>query len=168
VSVTIHYFFNYPKSLLETAEDINGWIGCNLRPYEGDEKDLFSMLLGMEFSLRSAEGFDNDKGMDFESFSYYLGFRTPVPNADARPIQLPAILTVIYALHNCLGITGTLVFDLQILLARYGEKDVPGLGRRLFDLLSSTPFISFQSHLGILSKRLPDNWQEFYRGPILV
>lgn len=162
MSVVIDYFFNYPKDLQELAADINTTLGCNLSPYEGDPQDYFSRFLSMEFSLSSSEYLVNDRELDFENFRYELGFRTPWGGADARPIQLPAILLVIYALHRWLGITGMLVYDVQILLARYVEREIDGAGRRLFDVISSTPFLSFQAHLDIVKRRLPDDWQGYY------
>jgi hypothetical protein len=163
MSIHISYFFNYPKNLQALAADINTWIGCNLSLYEGDEQDYYARFLGMEFSLRPAEGYENDRELDFENFRYQLGFRTPVPDAGARPIQLPATLVIVYALHHSLRITGMLVYDTDILLARYAEREIEGwYGRRLFDVVSETPFISFPAHLNIVRKRLPQSWQEFY------
>ncbi|HET9493060.1 MAG TPA: hypothetical protein VFR15_02400 [Chloroflexia bacterium] len=163
MSVHISYHFNYPKDLRGLAADINTWIGCNLSPYDGNELDsYYARFLGMEFSLRSAEGYVNDGELDLENFSYQLGFRTPVPDAGMRPTQLPAILVVVYALHHSLGITGMLVYEVESLLARYVEREIDGYGRRLFDVLSETPFISFPAHLNIVRKRLRESWQNFY------
>lgn len=119
MSVNICYFFNYSKSLPELAEDINERLGCSLAPYEGDPEDFFERFLSMDFSLHTAEGYVNDNELDLENFKYQLGFRTPAGGADARPIQLPAMAMVTYALHRWYGVTGILVYEVQILLARY-------------------------------------------------
>jgi hypothetical protein len=63
----------------------------------------------MEFSLRTTSHLENDREVDFESFQYILNFRTAVGAAGARPIQLPAIALVVFALHRRLEIAGMLV-----------------------------------------------------------
>ena len=168
MSATINYFFNYNGSLLELASATNTWLGCNLAPYEGNQELFFSRFLSMEFSLSSADHLENDGELDFENFQYELGFRTPVPDATARPIQLPAILVVVYALHRSLDITGLLVYEVDIPLARYVEQEIDGYGQRLFDVISGTPFVSFQSHLGIVARQLPQDWQDFYDNQFII
>jgi hypothetical protein len=161
MSVTIDYFFNYSKPLPELAKDVNECLGCSLAAYEGDPDDLFDRFLSMEFSLHVADSYENDRELDFENFRYALGFRTPWGEADARPIQVGAMAIVIYALHRSLGITGILVFDMQTLLARYEEREIPEYGKRLYDVLSDSAFVSLSSHLEKLKARLRDYWKEF-------
>ncbi|HEX8681734.1 MAG TPA: hypothetical protein VF707_05430 [Ardenticatenaceae bacterium] len=162
MSVTIQYFFNSPKDPEELGRDINNCLGCSLAPYEGDPEDLFDRFLSMEFTLQIADEYVNDKELDLENFGYYLDFRTPVGDADARAIQVPAMLMVIFALHRCFGITGILVFDVQILLARYEERAISGYGKRLYDLVSDTVFLSFPAHLNAIGARLPDKWRKTF------
>jgi len=168
MSATINYFFNYNGTLLELASAMNMWLGCNLAPYEGNQEFFFSRFLSMEFSLSSAEHLENDGELDFENFQYELGFRTPLPDASARPIQLPTILVVVYALHRSLDITGLLVYGVDTLLARYFEQDIDGYGRRLYDVISDTPFVSFQAHLDTIARKLPKDWQDFYDNPFII
>jgi len=156
MSQTLEYFFNYPKPLSELAEDVNNCLGCSLSPYENDPEDLFDRFLSMEFSLHTADGYENDRELDFENFHYQLSFRTPWPDADAHPIRLPAMLIVAYALHRKYGIVGMLVSNMQRLLTRYEERAIPEFGNRLFDVVSDTPFINFEAHLQTVSKRCYD------------
>jgi hypothetical protein len=162
MSLTINYYFNYPKSLPELAEEVNAHLGCSLAPYEGDAQDLFDYFLGMEFSLSSAQGLENDGELNFESFQYEISFRTPLWNAGIRPIQLAAMACIIYALHHYKGITGMLVYDRQALLARYEEHDIPEYGKSLYDMVSETPFVRLAEHLDILKKRFSEEDQVIF------
>lgn len=110
----------------------------------------------MEFSLNEVGYLENDRNLDFESFKYELDFRTAWGNAQMRPIKLPAMLMVIYTLHQLYGITGMLVYDVQILLARYEEHNIEELGKCLFDSISKTLFIDFLEHLRLVNKQLPE------------
>jgi hypothetical protein len=51
---------------------------------------------------------------------------------------------------------GMLVYDIQQLIARYEQRDVPEFGKRLYDHVSNTLFTDFLEHLNVLKKRLPD------------
>ncbi len=153
MSVSVEYFFNYPKGLAELAADVNACLGCNLAPYEGEAENLFDRFLSMELSLRPAEGFDNDPELEFEQYAYYLDFRVSASELDALTIQIPAMLTVVYALYRLLEITGMLVYDTQHLLARYEEREFPD-GRCLYDRVSDTVFLEFSDHLRQIEQRL--------------
>jgi hypothetical protein len=153
MSVEIGYFFNSDKNLLELKEDINNCLGCSLAPCEADSENLLDWFLGMEFSLCEVNHLENDGELNFEDFKYELNFRIAWGNAQMRPILLPAILTVIYALHKWHGITGMLVYEVQILLARYEERDDENLGRCLFDSVSKSLFVDFSEHLRVISNR---------------
>jgi hypothetical protein len=161
MSYKIGYLFNYPQDLAQTAKDINECLGCSLAPYLGDTDHWFDRFLSMEFSFGKIEGFENEGELDFENFRYEINFRTAVGAARARPIQLPAIATVVYALYRWLGITGILVFDMQILIARYEERDIQDWGKRLYDVVSDSPFIGFGAHLSLLEQRMPDKWRMY-------
>lgn len=156
MSITIDYFFNYPETMEQTAEDINTWIGSRLEPYQGDPSDLFCRFLGMEFSL-SEHTMKDDGELDFQTFQYEIGTRTPAPEADFRLIQLPVMAFLAFALYRKLGITGILVYDGQRLLARYVERGDSKTGSPgLFDTISDK-FVTFPSHLADLGQLMPEN-----------
>jgi hypothetical protein len=164
MSITIDYFFNFPKPIDQTAEAINTWIGCNLGPYQDDPGDLYSRFLGMEFTLWE-HTLENDGELDYESYKYAIGIRTPIPEAEFRMLQLPTMAFLVFALHRKLGITGMLAYDVQVLLGRYEEKEHPeNHAQELFDSVSNK-FVSFPSHLEDLWKRMPSdesllNWEK--------
>ncbi|HXG63604.1 MAG TPA: hypothetical protein VNO70_00765 [Blastocatellia bacterium] len=164
MSITIDYFFNDDRSLPELAEEINDWLGCQLSPYQNDPNDFFCRLFGMEFAL-SEHRLENDGELDFQNYRYELGIRTPLPDADFRPFQLPVMALVAYALYSRLRITGILVFDVQLLLARYKERLNPGTNTvHLFDEVSNE-FVSYPKHISDLVRRMPENsfsaaWEE--------
>ena len=126
MSICVDYFFNHPSELTALAKDINGWVGCSLAPYEGDPEDLFCRFFAMELSL-SKHSFENDRDLSFEDFSYRLGIRSPIPEADLRAMQIPAVAFIAYALFRRMGIVGMLVYDAQSLLARYAARVEGGL-----------------------------------------
>ena len=155
MSITIDYFFNHSDSLFELAKNVNLQLGCSLAPYEGDSEDLFCRFFGMEFSLSRHE-LENDDECNFEDYIYELGFRVPAPNGDLRSVQLPAITLVAYTLYHRMNLTGMLVYDTQILLANYEERQEPESNRpELYDSVSGR-FISFPAHFETLQKRLPE------------
>lgn len=160
MSCTINYFFNYPQDLAQTAEDINECLGCSLAPYLGNTDDWFDIFLSMEFSF-GEHRLGNNGELDYENFRYGIDFRTSAGASAARPIQLPAIAAVVYALYRELGITGILVFDVQILIARYEEREIQDRGKGLYDVVSDNPFVGFGAHLRLLEQRMPD-WWRFY------
>ena len=156
MSVSVEYFFNYPKDLAELAQDVNACLGCTLAPYEGQAESLFNRFLSLEFSLCPAVGFVNDRELEFEQYAYYLDFHVAAGELDAMTIQIPAMLAVVYALYRSLGITGMLVYDTQRLLARYEERQFPD-GRCLYDIVSDTAFLDFSDHLRQIEQRFPEN-----------
>lgn len=153
MSITVDFFFNHPNNLAETAKSINGWLGCSLTPYEDDQENLFCRFLAMEFSL-SEHNLENDRDCNFEDYGYELSFRTPIPDSDFRIIQIPAIALVIYTLFSRMGITGMLVYDVQLLLAKYEERILSETGQKgLFDVISNES-ISFPKHFVMLQEYL--------------
>ena len=158
MSVEIGYFFNYPQNLISTANEINVCIGCDLVPYQSDAQDWFSRFLGMELSLGTTEYLENDRELDFENFSYTLNLRTSWAASELRPLQLPAVASIVFALHQSYGIAGMLVYDLQILLARYESRVHSKRGQTLHDVLCDAPFVGFGSHLKRLEARMPQDW----------
>ncbi len=154
MSITIDYYFNHSDDLPELAKNINAWLGCSLSPYEGDPEDLFCRFLAMQFTL-SKHNLENDGECAFEDYKYELGFRVPVPDGDLRIIQLPAIALIVYTLHYRMKITGMLVYDVQILLAKYEERlNTENDSLEIYDTIS-LEFVSFPAHFETLKKRLP-------------
>lgn len=167
LSVVISYFFNSNiDDLAVQATQINEVIGSNLSPYQGDSGNYFDQFLGMEFSLFKADGDDGSlpshDSPEFGKYKFELDFRTSLADAPARAVQLPAMLIVVHTLHRRLGVTGSLVYDNQRLLAKYEERDMSGYGMRLFDVVSNTPFVAVRPHLNVLHALLPSTWQESY------
>jgi hypothetical protein len=64
------------------------------------------------------------------------------------------LLTIVYVLHDRLGYAGIVVHDLQILLARYMERD-SGTDKRFVDVLSDTSPLDYESHLHAVWSRCP-------------
>lgn len=155
MSITIDYFFNHSDDLPELTRNINAWLGCSLARYEGNTKVLFCRFLAMEFSL-STHDLENDRELDFETYKYNLGFRVPAPDADLRISQLPAMALVAYTLFRRMKITGMLVYDVPILLARYEARFEPKSNKpEIYDTLSGE-FAGFPKHFETLRKRLPE------------
>jgi hypothetical protein len=147
VSITIEYYLNSSLELPALAEQLSSALGCDLKPYEGNENDYFARFMGMELSLEPYTE-ENDGDLEFEAYNHQLSFRTSWGGAHWRPIQLPTMLAAIYVLHQRFGYTGMLVYDLDILLARYDEQFV--------DTLSGTSLTDFTAHLTAVTSRLPD------------
>jgi hypothetical protein len=160
MSIYIEYFFNSPKSISELAKDINACVGCSLALTESDPDNFYwCNFLSMElyFNEHKYDDPDDVKEIDVENFKYQLSIRTSVGDADARPVQLPAMALLIYALHRWYAITGILVYAGQVLLARYEERDTLDYGKRLYDSLSGMAFIKLSDHLAILKGQFPES-----------
>lgn len=154
MSITVDYFFNHSNDLPKLAKNINGWLGCSLAPYEGAPEDLFCRFLAMEFSL-SKHNLENDDELDFENYRYEIGFRTPVPDGNLRILQLTTIALIAYTLYRQMKIVGMLVFDVQILLAKYEERlNTENNSVEIYDTVSAE-FVNFPEHFETLRKRLP-------------
>jgi hypothetical protein len=151
MSICVDYFFNHPSELPALAQEINNWVGSSLLPYQGDPEDFFGRCLAMELDL-SKHSLENDGELDFQDFKYQLGIRSPLPEADLRTMQIPALVLIAYALFRRMGIAGMLVYDVQILLARYEIRVEDGLDE-LFDLVSNK-VVPFPDHFESLSSHL--------------
>ena len=155
MSITVDYFFNHADNLAEVAEQVNMGIGCSLLPYQGDPNDMYCRFFGMDLDFLKAE-FENDGDLNFEDYKFHLSLRTSVGMAARRPIQIPTMISVAYALCLHLHITGMLVYDGQVLLARYEERLDPESGEySLYDTVSDK-FVRIPSHLRALVNRLPE------------
>ena len=161
MSITVDYFFNYPGPISAAGDIVNESIGSRLSPYEGDANDLYCLFLGMELNLLP-QTFENDGEMNFEDFAFHLSFRTSVGAAPLREMQLPAMALIAYSLRCERGIGGMLVFDGEVLLARYDERHDPKVGaNRLFDTVSNE-FVIFPHHLTALEQRVPERYLSGY------
>ena len=151
MSVNVSYFFNSDQNLKDLTKEINGWIGSNLLPYEGNEEDLFCNFLGMELSFGTHE-LDNDRELDFENYIYQIDIRIPWGNAALRDIQTATVAFIAKVLYRRMKITGMLVYDVQIILAKYEEKyNMQLQGNDFFDTISNR-FVKFPQHLIDLDK----------------
>jgi hypothetical protein len=154
MSVTFNYFFNHSDDLPDLAKNINAWLGCSLSPYEGNTQDWFCRFLSMEFDLFKHD-LENDGECDFEDYKYELRFRIPVPDGDLRTLALPTLALSAYTLFHRMRIVGMLVFDVQILLAKYAERLKPESNElEIYDTVSAE-FVNFPAHFETLQKRLP-------------
>jgi hypothetical protein len=157
MSITVDYFFNYPGTISATGDLINESIGSRLSPYEGDANDLYCRFLGMELNLLP-QTFENDGELNFQDFCFHLSFRTSLGAASLREMQLPGMALIAYSLLCAHGFGGMLVFDGQVLLARYEERHDPKTGaNRLFDTVSNE-FVIFPHHLSTLEQRVPERY----------
>jgi len=55
----MEYYFNSPLELPALAAQLSAELGCDLRPYKGDEEEYYDRFVGMEFSLEPND-FEND------------------------------------------------------------------------------------------------------------
>jgi hypothetical protein len=153
LSITVEYFFNSDKKLPELAQELNLWVGSSLAPYEGDATDYFCRFLGMELSL-STHTFENEGACNFEDFKYYLSLRTSIGVADLRIMQIPVMIYIAYCIYRRLGLIGLLVFNGQIVLARYEEQfnqQIDALD--LYDLQAGE-FVDAPHYIDALSSRI--------------
>lgn len=157
MSISIGYFFDSSESLSGVASNLHLWLGCDLSPYEGNPEDLYSRFLGMELSLHKNDLLDDDfvdNEPNFSKYDYCLSIRTPLPDLDFRPLQLTTMLSIVYALHRRLQITGMLVFDFQKLLARYETRINEQQQCLLFDSVSNQ-WVRFPEHFASVAALIP-------------
>ena len=154
MSITVDYFFNYEGSLPVLAGKINSWVGCSFLSHEVTPTNLSCRFLGIELSL-STHSFENDGEINFENYAYCLSLRTPMPDADLRRIQIPAMVLIAYALYYRMSLKGMLVYDMQHLLARYEDRfDLKLSGtEEMFDSVTGMS-VMFPEHVEVLQKRL--------------
>ncbi|GAA0245018.1 hypothetical protein GCM10010492_50450 [Saccharothrix mutabilis subsp. mutabilis] len=153
MGIELQYFFNSPLPLPELAAVLDHELGCAFKPYQSDEPAYSTTLLGMGVSL-GRHDFENDCELDFESFQYYLDLQTSAGMGDRRPVQLPLLLAITHVIHRRLGYPGILVYDLQILLARYEQRG-SGPDHTMVDTLSGTSPRDYENHLHTLWNRCP-------------
>ena len=157
MSITVDYFFNYAGSFGELSALVNACLGCDLQPYDGTPEDLFHRFLSMELSL-GEHGLVNDRELDFENYKFEIGIRNPVPDNDIRDMVTSVMELVPALLYRRGGIKeGILVFDGQVLLARYTEFQ-QGTRTGFFDRVGSR-FVDFPDHIGDINSRIGPPWQ---------
>jgi hypothetical protein len=144
VSVTIEYYFNSPLELPALAEQLNVALGCHLMPFQDDTREYLTRLMGMPFELKPCD-FENDGELEFESYTHSVRFRTR-GRQGLQEIQLPALLCVAAVLQKRLEYDGMLVYDVDVLLARY---------KNFVDILSGTALDDFPAHLAAVQARVP-------------
>jgi hypothetical protein len=97
----------------------------------------------------------NDQELDFENYRFQLGSRTPWPDAEFRKMQMPVMVFLVFALFKRLRITGLLVYNVQIILARYEERSISeNSDSELFDSVSNRRVI-IPEHIADVAQRMP-------------
>lgn len=158
MSVEVDYYVNTSLSIGELAAKANRELGCALAPYQGSPANYFAWFMGMEFSLFPNKSLleDDDGELNYSGFNYSFSFHTNATNR-MRAIQLPVILSVVQILQWKLDLGGMLVYDAQMLLARYVRKDPPeparGLSVPFRDVISGTDLDDFEHHLSAVTRR---------------
>ena len=162
MSLSVSYFFTSGKLLPELAREINEVVGCSLVPRERRPDSAFTafpffgMHLDLSISINNEEeGYEDIGELVFSAYNFELNLTTNWGQAGVRPIQLPLLLSMVYLLHQQLGIRGMLVYDVQKLLAKYEGKEVEENRSDLYDSVSQTTFWGFADHLSVVEKRLP-------------
>jgi hypothetical protein len=147
VSITVEYYFSSPRTMPDLADELNGALACELKPFAGDETDYLTRVLGMEFHLEPHED-ENDGDLEFAVYDHSVRIRTSGSAGHCRPIQLPAMMSVAHLMQHRLGYAGMLVFNLGVLLAKYEPVT-------FVDTLSGTSLNDFPAHLAAVTSRLP-------------
>lgn len=148
MSVTVEFAFNAEGTLADVGDRVRAALGADLRPYEGNPEDLFCRFLGLELSL-SANTLVDAGDIDFSRYRFVLGTRTVVDEVARRAYKLEATALLAHVLLlDGVAREGILVYDTQLLLARYAARD-----GAIYDLLSVGP-VYFPDHMADLRERL--------------
>ena len=163
-STIINYFFNSNKSLPKLAAEISEAVGYSLAPSPGLPESVFTVspFFGMQLDLvindKSEQGYEDDDDGEFQYRQYDYEFVAIFgEQTDVKPIQLPILLSAVDLLHRKYGITGMLVYNFEVLLAKYEERAVNKDRSELYDTVSKTSFNTLANHLAVVQKRLPGN-----------
>lgn len=155
MSVNVDYFCDSSLDLTSLARAVDDAVGSSLVWCDGDPPFYETWFMGLEFSLGENEGLLDDGNLDHSSFGYQVGTRSRgIPE---MVLELPVMVGVAHRLQVVLGVGGILVFDGQILLARYERRGSPeqGHGASPFvDALSGTSPDYFGEHLAAVGRRL--------------
>jgi hypothetical protein len=154
MSITVDFAFNASGPLAAVQRTANSAIGVTLQPYEGDTDDLFCRFLGLELSLHTTAGLEDDRDLDFNldftRYGYLLSTRTAAPSTALRLYQVEATALAALSLLLVGGVRdGLLAYDLQTLLARYTVD-----GDAIHDAVSGEA-VDLPQHLVDLRARVP-------------
>ena len=151
MSITVDFAFNAAGNLSDIAKRASSAVGVRLRACADDPAERFGRLLGIEVTLRTTEGYVDDRELDFTRHGFLLSTRTPVPDGALRLYQIERTALAALSLLLRAGATsGILAFDMQTLLARYRAE-----GESVRDLLSDT-VVCLPGHLVDLSRHAPN------------
>src|SRR3954451_12574787 len=96
--------------------------------------------------------------MNFEDYIYNISIRTPIPDADLRGMQVPAMVFIAYAMYARMRIVGMLVYNIQNLLAKYEFRLNPTtVLEDLYDSVSGD-FVRLSDHVEKVRSRIP-SWE---------
>ena len=152
MSIYIDYLFNSDIKFEQLVKEINKILGSNLTQNETVEENSSGTLFGMPLSFY-AHRLENDGEINFQDYKYEIGVTTYSGGADLRNIQVLIVSLIANVLYRRMKVSeGILVFDAQLLLARYTEKFNSEIdGNDLFDIVSNK-FVEFPQHLIDLDK----------------
>lgn len=124
MSISVEYSFNSELAFPELAFEIRRRMGCVLEPDPEEPRSLYcGGFFGMHLTLKTNDGFVNDRELNFEDYCYMLSNKTWA-GQPLRPIQVEVIALAAYFLHDTsLAIhRGMLTLDVSRLLARYEPR----------------------------------------------
>jgi hypothetical protein len=151
VSVCVEYFFDCVDPLALLLRELDEILGLALRP-DGDRYTC--RTLGMELALESPHAYPSSGELRCADYRHVVATRTG-GHATSRPIQLAATAMLPVLLHAHLGITrGMLVYDGQILLARYDVERPSDIPLDEINLVRIDE-LPFPAYLQRLAARLP-------------
>ena len=100
MSITVQYSFNSGLALPQLAFEISRSLGCVLEPDRGEPETLFSgVLFGMELTLCTEHGLENDRELNFEGYRSLIESKT-WEDRPLRPIQVEVIALTAYFLQS--------------------------------------------------------------------
>lgn len=150
MSTNFTYWFNSPQSFPVLAKNINRVLGCNLQSLSANESNMFCKFMSLELYFGDNLNYENDRDLDFENYQYNLDITIFFADNDLLCIALSTLSIIAYILLARLKITdGMLVYDTQILLAKYKYDSDLGI----INILSGQP-IEYPQHFIDLEKRL--------------
>ena len=79
MSVSVAYLFNSDLALATLVTRLNNSLGLAFTPYEGNSSDQFCRFLGMELSLKSGHGLENDGECNFQDYEFIIEYSNTGP-----------------------------------------------------------------------------------------
>lgn len=149
MGISVEYYFNSGLALPELAQQLNAPLGSRLAPFHDDQPagEHIGRTAGLQTEL-DHNIHEDDGELAFGAYRYQLALHTSGGPARLRPIQLPVMLSIVRVMHELWGYDGMLVYDVDVLLARYE----PGT---FVDMVSGTHLGDFVPHLTAVWSRLP-------------